>query len=667
MKYPRRFLSSLSALGLLAGCGSLPPMTVETFRVPPAGWADIYGAAIQLNVRNAHLELAEDLALEDPTEFTNFKAMVDVAFVGGNPKGIAGLFVSIPDGDSRSFFCLAMRSGGEWRTYRSADPLEPVGGRMWQAPLREAPGGFFRLGARSTGGGVQFTLDGKAVEQYPIEGPSSLSGPDGPPRALQLGIFNRQAVSRWKNFIAGEEAPDQEFRPEDHEFWGQAADAQALEALASSAASSFKSKPTRMGIYAVVASLDEASRIHEKLGDAQGRASLGTLASRISSQMTEGARKIGDSDLHSRAFAFLRSGAKEDGGGTSEAKAALLAKARAAEKAGALGRALCFYLAAAEGGGDPSLDSRIRSLKSKLPPLRLDFQLSSTAEEPLFDVREFWQVTREIYGGLPRQEGGELEIAVRVNKSSNEVDEKDSERKVPVSSSGTDKLRDLLKERSTLEARLPNDLLDARARANVLRGSSSFAGPSALADLKEYRIQGKVHVLPMTDGDKIVRAYKRLDELGALISEEERKQEITYRTIKAKVRTFSIIVDASYSASLDGKQVLEVKNERTYLGIEQWSHAASKKLGIAAARFSDEEAREAAESVRERALRRFQTAISLDNFLAKLGEADRLSFLVRLLRSSGGDEIRDKLKWAVQSEVGLKGQRLEEIARRLED
>lgn len=224
-----------------------------------------------------------------------------------------------------------------------------------------------------------------------------------------------------------------------------------------------------------------------------------------------------------------------------------------------------------------------------------------------------------------------------------------------------------MKEKETLEARLPNDLLDARARANVLRGSAPFAGPGALSDLKEYSVQGKVHVLPVTDGDKIERSCKRLEELGALIAEEESNQEVTYRTIKAKVRTLSIMVDASYSVSLDGKRVVEMKNERSYLGIEQWSHPAGKKLGIAAARFSDEEAREAVESVRERALRRFQTAISLENLLAKLSEADRLSFLIRLARSAGSDEIRDKLKWLVQNEVGLQGRSLERIAQRLED
>ena len=104
-----------------------------------------------------------------------------------------------------------------------------------------------------------------------------------------------------------------------------------------------------------------------------------------------------------------------------------------------------------------------------------------------------------------------------------------------------------------------------------------------------------------------------------------------------------------------------MKGEKTYLGVEQWSHPADDKRGIPAARFQRSEVDQGVQSVRDRVLSRFRTAISVENVLSKLAPDDRLPFLVRFARASRDEEAVTNLEWILRQELGLEGSALKAV------
>lgn len=656
MKKPL-LLVSVSLVGLLAGCQTPPPRTVQTFCVPPEGWTDLGGREVPLSVEQCHLSLTVDRVLLDPTAFSSVNAIVDMAFTGGDPRGVAGLTLWNSAGEQRSFYSLALRPSGEWRVYRASDPRQPVGGRGWQPLSRETAAGFVRLGARVIGGAVQFYVDGSPVDSYPLEQPAALVADDPGQGALYLGIFSQDATTRWKNFVAGESTAAGEFRPEEEAYWGADNDAGLLMDQAAAAARVFRSRPGRMGLFEVVASLDEAKRILLALGGQAGVEGLKEHARGIEEYMTPGASRIREEELLKRSFHYIYDTRHEGG----DQAAQLVEAARDAESRGLEGTALCLYLAAATRGADPAVEESIERLKADLEPLRLDYRLENRAEDPIFNTTEFWNVVRENYGGLRSSREGELKIHVGLRRSANEAETSRGTRRVPVYLRGQGNLGKLLEERDKLRSELPDDLLDARARANVIRTSAEILGPSVLAELRKFEFGGKTYELALGDGRALEAAYSRLKELEEQIREEESHESVAYREVPATLHTNSIVVEFSVLVALGDRELMRIQRARSYLGIEQWTHPASPDLGLEASRYRQDVVEDAIRAVKARALRRFRAAVSIETILPKLEPDERVRFLIRFGRSSALPEVQASLEWFLQEELGITGDLREEV------
>ncbi|MBI4604103.1 MAG: hypothetical protein HY721_19270 [Planctomycetes bacterium] len=620
----------LAAAWLLAapGCAARRTVTIQTFREPPAGWTDLEGRPVSPPVERGHLDLEGDAACVDPAELDAFAGIADVALRGGDPRGFAGVFVLDTLEVARGCHCLAVRPGGEWRVWRSASPLEPVGGAGWQASRREAPTGFYRLGTRLAGGQVSFSLDGKEAGATALEAPG---GADPRRGRYRFGLFARAVGSRWKSFIAGGSSSGEPFRPEEHVAWGDASDAEALLREAREEARAFRTDPSRMRLYAILAALEEARRALEAAGAEARRSAFDGHASRIARETRDGARRIGDAGLHDRGFAALASSAP---GPASRSLAALPAPAR----------------------------SRVEALR-RLPPLRLQYAARGAREGGILAPNDLWEAVREEHGALERARSGELAIEVEVVRASNEAETVKGERRVPVSLRGTGRLADLMAEQQALERRLPEDIADAEARANVLRAAAGILGAQATSTLRPFEVAGKTLELQVDDGQAIQSRARRIGELRSEIQREERSRAVEHKAIPATQATSSILVELSYSVSIDGKAVVRVERERTYLGIEQWTHPARKELGLAASSYSAARVEEAVRDVRERALRRFRTAVSREGLLSRLAAKDRLAFLARLARSTRQRQDRENLELGLATELGLEGAALETALR----
>ncbi|HVR74901.1 MAG TPA: hypothetical protein VMT52_11235 [Planctomycetota bacterium] len=623
---PTASIALFAALGSLApGCAASSRFTVQTFRSPPEGWTDLSGAPASVQVERGHLDLSEDAAFIDTTDLGELSAIADVAITGGDTKGIAGLFAFDPAEEPRSFYCVALRSGAEHRVYRAADPREPIGGRGWQPDPLATPTGFHRLGIEVGPEGLRFLVDGKEVERRPA---------DAPPRTWRVGIFQKGVKARWKNFVAGS-VEGGRFDPAQHTHWGGREDAEACLAEARARESEFRQKPDRMKLYALAAPLEEAGRALAEAGEDAG--AITEEASRLARELKEAARGIGEADLHRRAFDAVRvAGSTPEPGAVEAAAGSLLAPVK----------------------------ETIESIRARLNPLRLEFSVSSAAPRPVFDPNDFWQVLRETYGGLERARRGELSVRVRVDRSAHDRDVQKGERKVAVSGKGPRARSAERMELEALEKRLPEDLLDAEMRASVIRAASTALGPAALGSLREVQLGGKKREIHAGDQNALEHALARLEELRSKVALED-GNAVERHSVPGTLHTSSIIVEISYSVELDGKTLVRVERERTYLGIEQWSHGAREDLGIPEERVREDVVAEAVASVRSRVLGRFRTAVSTGNLLPKLERRDRLPFLIRFARATRDEADRASLQWLLRTELGLEEAALEHATRRL--
>lgn len=642
-------LAALSGLAVSAfGCRAPPAASVRTFCEPPAGWRDLDGRETQFAVRSCHLEVRGDSSLVDPTPFEgDLEAAVDVAFAGGDARGFAGLFVEDRAAKERPFFCVAVRATGEVRTFRSSRPEEPLGGRGWEAASR-SPAGFIRLAASVKAGEVRFSLDGRAAGGLPLD-------PAGAPgRTFAVGIFNRGATTRWKNFAAGESKAPGEFRPEEHGFWGGEADAAALLERASLEARDFAARPSRSGVYPVVASLDQALRILRGgtdaalLRDAEGR------ANRIAESLLQAADAIGETPFLRTALAGL-AGASSFAV-RSPGAARYLERAREAEQRGARAEAFCLYVAAELEGAGAEAGERAKALGSSFAPLGLEVVVKGDPPEALFDARlETARALSALYGSTVRTGEGELRVEVATLRSSKEVETREAERRIPVYARGGEALSKLEEEAEALSRKIRDDLTEALARATILKASKRSEVPPPGGEMREVLVGGKRHEVLVDDARRLEAAEGRLGELRKKIAEEKPRTSVAYETIPAKLQTVSVVYEFSLSAYLGSKPIVRVAKERVYRGVEQWEHPADRRRGIPASRFRPEPVREAVEAVRSAAMERIRTAVSPESVLAGLSREERLPFAIRHAKAARTEEARALLEEVLEDVLGLRG------------
>lgn len=647
---PKWLSGILGGLALFAlGCRAPPAASVRTFCEPPAGWRHLDGREPQFVIRSCHLEVRGDSKFVDPTPFEgDLEAAVEVAFAGGDARGFAGLFVEDLAAAERPFFCVAVRATGELRTFRSSDPEEPLGGRGWEPVASRSPAGFLRLGASVTAGEVRFFVDGRAV------GTVRLDPSGAPARAFAVGIFNRGATTRWKNFAAGESRPAAEFRPEEHGFWGGAAEAAALLERASQEAEEFAARPSRSGVYPVVASLDQALRILRGGTDAGLLRGAETRAGRIAESLLDAADSIGETPFVRAAFAGLAEASSVSV--RSPGAARYLERAREAERRGARADAFCLYAAAELEGAGVEAAERAKALGSSLAPLRLEVVVKGDPPDALFDARvETSRVLRALYGSASRTGGGDLRIEIATIRSAKETETRDAERRIPVYARGGEALAALEEEAESLSRKIRDGLTEALARATILKAARRSEGGSPGGEMREAAVGGRRYEVLIDDARKLEDAERRLAELRKKIAAEETRSSVAYETIPAKLQTVSVVYEFSLSAHLDSKQLVRVAKERVYRGVEEWEHPADRRRGIPASRFRPERVREAAEAVRGAAMERIRTAVSPENLLAALPREERLSFAVRYAKAARTEEAKALLEWTIEEVLGLKG------------
>jgi len=639
---PARASHRLFALSVLlsAGCAEVPSSTVQTFRSAPATWRTLRGSApapSDLKVERSHLDLAGDAAFVDGLELEDVALIADVAFVGGDPRGIAGIFIFDAASNPATCVCLAVRPGGQWRVYRSNDPLEPSGGRGWKALARSTPTGFIRLALRGQPGDLRLFVDGAEVEGLTGDAaPGGAAAQAKHPR-FRVGLFNRAATSRWKNFIAGRALPAGSFRAEEHADWGSSSDADGNLREAREAAQDAARRPARMKLYAVAAGFEEAYRAFHGASNLARATETLELAARAASDCAPGARDIGEADLHRQAFRSL--GKLGDGGRRGEER-----------------------LSGLEGNAA----ARIEAARNHRKPLGLSLVVDGPparpSAKPLLAPLDVTEVVRALYGGLERAEAGELQIRIHIERADDSEETSSSQRRVPVSRRIGGQLAALEAELKSLEKKLADDTLDARTRADVLRAVGTLVGPSPL---RTFRIGGKTLELCGDDGVALERMERRVAELRAQVAKEGSDERLEYRPIPATLHASSILVEITCSVTLDQKLILETARERTYLGVEQWTHAESQATGTPASRFDPAIVEEARREVRSRALARLRTSISRESIVAKLPASERLDFLVRLARATREDDDIARLQWYLRSELGVDGPSLSKVAQSL--
>ncbi len=635
--------------GLAAGCGTPPKVSVWSLCERPPGWADIAGRTPDIQARHCHLEVREDCALLDPTRFEgDLDAAVDVAIAGGEPNGFAGLFVKDGNASERPFFGACVRGTGEVRVFRSSDPQTPLGGRGWEPSLEEAPTGFFRLAVSVAGGEVRFFLDGRALGAIPLE-----SSDASAQRAFAVGIVNRGAASRWKNFAAGESGRSGRFRPEAHASWGGPEDARELLERAREEAKRFSARPSRSSVYPVAASLDQALRILKEIGDESLVRKAEELAGQMLEKMAEGADRIGETAFVRAAFARLLA---SPAAGAARTAVRYLQRAEEAERRGQTAEAFCLYKAAELEGAGPESAAAAKALEGSLRPLSLEVAIGGETRQPLFDVKlEVWKVLRSLYGSAPQGDGEGLRVEISTLGSARDVETSEGSRTVAVYARGGEKLSKLAEEADRLARSIAEGLSDAQARMSILRASRRTGGIVRSGETQEVTLGGRRYELLVGDARRLEADERRLNELKKAIAEEEERHSVRHETIAAKVQTISIAYEFSLSAYLGSRRVVHVPKERVYRGAEQYEHPADPRRGIPASRFRPERIEETIDAVRRAAMETVRAAVSPENLFAALPRAEQLAFAVRYARAAKTEEARGFLEWALEEFLGLRG------------
>ena len=128
----------------------------------------------------------------------------------------------------------------------------------------------------------------------------------------------------------------------------------------------------------------------------------------------------------------------------------------------------------------------------------------------------FRTAVQKDYGGLPRQDEADLEIRIRIKRSSATRDSEEATRRVPVVVGGEGMSAAERGELFRLEQELPEFLLDAVARAEVQRVSTQLGGrKDSEGALGVFTLGSRKYELHVDDGKRALEDHARLSALRA--------------------------------------------------------------------------------------------------------------------------------------------------------
>jgi len=660
------------ALSLASGCGSTSKVVLHTFEIPPTSWVELttaragHGGRLDapLSVRNHHLQLSGSRALLETAAFEQLRGSVDLAIVGGDPDGIAGVFLW--QNGAAKLLCLALRPRGEGqsRFYRGAVPFVPTGGAGWKRRLGGATG-FARIGFAVQGGKAEFRIDGKVVGSRSV---SSAATAGSGPAVWQVGVFSHGVKSRWNSFIVADprdagSRDGRAYSPEQYVDWGDAGTADRLVAEFAGASRRFANDPSRPGVFAIAAPLEAALNICRANGDTTRLAKIQSQANDVAAKLRSAARRIGEDELWISAF---RDTAKSGGDrekllgaeGADFAKKA--ADARAQKR---FAEALVWAAAALEVRSTPEGLRGFEDLSRRVPALGFAFRFDeSKKRKKILDEAKFREILTGKYGGLSRRDDGiVVDLTVKRSDIASEVEK--ATRRVTVSAEGMGMSEEERKELERLESSRAEDLREAIAGAQAIRASAQVLGRSAVEDLQDYEFDGKTYELHINEGKRLRKDFARYRALKSRWDSLAGKTRI--EEIDAERTTLSMWFRAGLDVSFRGKKIVSGEELSEYFGIELWKHAADPAKRIEASRPTKGDLREALDIVRARALRRFDRLTSKHHLITKLSADERVAFFVQIARGTGSNADQISLRWLLQEEFGLSSVLRDRVARRL--
>lgn len=647
----------------LGACSTPGVMIVEQFRSPPR-WAELAGGPAELRVTAGHLETEGSSAYSVPQRLGDFDLLTDIAFMSEASRGLAGIFARDTQTESDDdFYCLAVRPTGHFRVFKSDEPLDPVGGSGWQELEGRAPAGFLRLGMRRRAAVIEFFVDERRVGEYPVSrSEPSPAETSGGAHELQIGIFSDNVICRWKHFLAADVTAGEDIDLREHLYWGDATTGEILFEECRERLEALLERPSRGRLFGLIAAFDEGRFAFRQAGRPERAGDLVGLLGSERSRLRQAASRCDALACYRSALEATLERNHRGDVVVSPEEQDLVRRADEALLKDQATRALVLYTAAQELREDAARSRRIDELMRRLRPLGFSFTFDKSGTGDLFEEGEIWAVVREAYGALPREDGGELALHVDAD-SVRYSDTERAKRRVPV------RVRDaqLLARREAdvrdLAHQMKEDLLDAQARANISQRARAGGAPSS--PLREFDIQGNSVKLRVDDGEKLEQLERRLEDARQKLERLKKDRRLEFHSVDATRITYSFSAEVSCRLSLDGRKILEVRREKTYLGLEQWRHPADRERGIEAATPSRHEVEATRDVVVRRALGRLRTAISLENVLGQLPRDQRLDFLLRFARASLQDEHRDRFLWAVRNELEIRGELLRRIGERI--
>jgi hypothetical protein len=327
--------------------------------------------------------------------------------------------------------------------------------------------------------------------------------------------------------------------------------------------------------------------------------------------------------------------------------------------------AAVHYAAALSFENTAELAAKFSSAKKKIPVPSYSLAIDEKeVKNRVVAQARFRTAVQKDYGGLPRQEEGDLKIGIRIRRSSATRDSEEATRRVPVVVGGQGMSADERSELERLEQELPEFLLDAQARAEVQRVSIELSGrKDSQGALAIYTLGSRKYELHTDDGKRALADHARLSVLRG--KWEGLESRLRYEEVQAERTTVSITFSAMVDLSYKGKVLLENEEIKAYRGLVLWRHEADADRGVEASMPSNADIRPAADAVRRRILGQFSGHVSKAKLLARLDRSERLTLLLRLARASGkaGDVLG--LRWYLEKDFGLKDVLCDEVSERL--
>ncbi|MCH2368307.1 MAG: hypothetical protein MK554_13985, partial [Planctomycetes bacterium] len=478
----------------------------------------------------------------------------------------------------------------------------------------------------------------------------------------QVGIFSVELDTRWNNFIASDNSTAVDF--DDLADWGDRSTAAGLEREFTDGARVFLERPTRSSIFALTAALSGAENIYRQLGAKARHEKLSASAAGLLDPLKLAARGLGEEDLLVRCFAMGASSASDrrrilGAGGTdfSALGDRFAGRSRFAEAA-------VYYAAALSIKDDPRLVGKLAEVKGKIPVPSYSLEIDEEkVRNRVVAQSRFRTAVQGTYGGLPRQDDGDLRIRVQIKRSSASTDAEPATRRVPILVGGGGMSATERRELERLESDLPEFLLDAKARAEVRRLSSQLGGvDEARGALDAYTIGNMKYELHIDDGKRALKDHARLSALRA--KWDGLKSKLSYEEIEAERTTVSIKFSAAVELVYRGQILVAAGELSAYRGLVLWLHDAVAEKGIEGSSLSKDDLRPAAEAVRRRVLGQFAGHISKAKMQAKMGRTDRLAQLLRLARASGNTEDILSLRWYLGRDFDFTEVRCDEVSGR---